>query len=188
MDLPSAQAYLAARVDEFKRCCHAGSPCVFLGAAAFLEYLSKAVVGQDDRGDGYKTFVKDWLSKVRADYRDFAYKDGTKDLPKQMYHVLRCGIVHSFSLIPDNRDRKAGGRDRSIVLCHRAEAVSRGLHHLSPYSTTEISDAALFVAEDFVDDLAALVNIVFAAAAGDSSLEKHILKWLSDFPPISGGY
>jgi len=128
------------------------------------------------------------LSKVHTGYREFRYGCGATDLPEQMYHVLRCGIVHSLSLIPDPQARQSGGRDRPIVLAHRAECAERGLRHLSAYSTQAVPDAVLFVAEDFIDDLDTLLEMVFTEARRDTDLENRMLKWLADYPLITGGY
>jgi hypothetical protein len=164
------------------------SPWVFLCAAALVEYLAKLVEGKDKGAQGYKDFVRNWLAQVHPAYASFKYLCGESDLPEQMYHVLRCGIVHSLSFIPDTVARKKGGRDRSIVLCHRPESLDRSMPHLANYSTSQIPDAAVFVAEDFVDDIAQVVERVFAKATPGSTLEANMMTWLSSYPLLSGGY
>jgi hypothetical protein len=157
-------------------------------SAAFLEYLAKLSDGADTGGPGYKNFVTTWLARVRPAYASFRYRGGQADLPDQMYHVLRCGIVHSLSAIPDARARAKGGRDRSIILCHRAESQQRTMPHLSNYSTPQIPDAAVFVAEDFVDDISSVVEIMFTEAVPGSALERCMDTWLGQYPLLSGGY
>ncbi len=188
MNLNEASTYFRERVNELRRACADGTPWVFLCASAFIEYLSKLVNGEDKGRDGYKKFVKDYLSQANPLYRDFVFKNGQCDLDVQMYYVLRCGIVHSFSLIPDDRARKAHGRDRSIVLCHARERDEHGWKHLMPYPPPEIkstvNDAVLFVAEDFVDDIGKVTELILTEA----NLQGNIEKWLDRHPPITGGF
>jgi hypothetical protein len=188
MDLVQAERYFRDRVKELRRSCEDRTPWVFLSASAMLEYLAKIVNGADKKADGYKSFIRDYFSAVRSEYKDFKYKSGDQDLPIQMYHVLRCGIVHNFSLIPDSTARAKCGRDRSIVLCHKRESDSEGWHHLMPYTSDKVADAALFVAEEFVNDIARVVDFIFGKARKDSALSQNIELWLKNHPPIAGGF
>ncbi len=188
VDLDAAASYFRKGVDGLRSSCKDGAPWVFLSASAFLEYLAKLVEGQDKGRDGYKNFVRNWMNQVRPLYRDFVYKSGEQDLDVQMYHVLRCGIVHNFSLIPDTRARAKGGRDRSIVLCHAEERDKNNWTHLMQYQTSQITDAALFVAEDFVDDIGKVTDMIFTQAATDQKVRDNIEKWLHQYPPITGGF
>jgi hypothetical protein len=182
MDINDAQSYFSARTRELLGICNAGDPWVFVCASTFIEYLAKLVNGRDDGAEGYKKFVTNYLAKVRLEYHTFTYKSGEQDLPVQMYHVLRCGIVHSFSLVPDDRAIRKRGRLRSIVLSHRAS----GDTHLSPFSSANAPDAAIFVAEDFVEDLQKAVTYLFLQAKADAALTSNIRTWLNDYPPIVG--
>lgn len=188
MDFKIASNYFKERIHELSRVCADGTPWVFLSASAFLEYLSKLVNGEDKKHYGYKKFVEDYLSQVRPLYKDFVYKNGAQDLSIQMYHVLRCGIVHSFSLIPDAVARRAGGRDRSIVLCHAKERDEQRWTHLMRYSSPKVADAALFVAEDFVNDIGKVTDLIFQKAANDGILRGNIEKYSLAHPPIIGGF
>ena len=185
MDLLTANQKLNDRLNELRACCATGSPWVFVGASAFLEYLTK-LAGRTG-SQGYKDFVSDELEKVNGFYRSFRYRNGAQDLPTQMYHVLRCGIVHSLSLVPDARAVAAGGRDRSIVLCHAQEARSKKLSHLGNYTGGGL-DAALFVAEDFVDDLQKVTAQLFTSAAQGSAQTATMKAQLQNHPFISAGY
>lgn len=122
MTLDEAHQFLRGRLEEMRPWLPSQGAWVFVCAASFLEYLAKIVDGRDRGARGYKAFIRDWLTRIRLAYRTFRSRSGETDLPTQMYHVLRCGMVHSFSLIPDDRARIKGGRDRSIVLCHRPES------------------------------------------------------------------
>lgn len=75
----------------------------------------------------------------------------SQDLDKQMYHTLRCGIVHNFSLFPDANGLRTGAQIRSIALTYKE---SNDGNHLSNHmGIKNNSDAALFVAEDFINDI-----------------------------------
>ena len=188
MTLSDAHQRFKDRLAELPALYPSGSPWVFLCAAALVEYLAKLVDGSDTGGLGYKNFVRNWLALIRPAYATFSYRSGQSDLPEQMYHVLRCGVVHNLSLIPAPAARAKGGRDRSIVLCHRPEAQQGHLFHLSNYATAEIADAAIFVAEDFVDDIDHVVERVFSAAVPGSTLEINMNRWLNEYPLLRGGY
>lgn len=151
--------------------------------AAFVEYLSKLVYGQDNGALGFKNFVIDYLAKINPLYQNFKYKNGESDLNKQMYHILRCGIVHSFSLVPDKKSIKEGGRLRSIVLAHKKSGQS----HLSAYSSCDAHDAAIFISEDFACDIELVVDHIFGEAKTCPALRRNIETWLSTQPPITGG-
>jgi hypothetical protein len=125
--------------------CKIPSPWIFLCLAAVIDYLSFAAY--PDVKDAWKRYPKFIGKFYPASYRDFKYLSGKQDLPKQMYHVLRNGLVHSFSLVPDTKGKK-WSRPRSIVLAHRVNA--HGKTHLSPYNKQPAPDAAYFVAEDVI--------------------------------------
>jgi hypothetical protein len=191
MKLDAATDYFRARAAELQRTCADGTPWVFLMSSAFLEYLAKLANGKDkskQRRTGYKSFICEYLAEVRPRYRDFEYKSGTKDLPTQMYHILRCGIVHNFSLVPGKEENSSRGRIRSIVLCHAKERDEKKWEHLMNYGTAEINDAALFVAEDFTQDIEKVTELLLSKAKDDGSLRKNVEEWLENHPPIAGGF
>lgn len=130
MNIDGAEKYFTDRIRELSQMCVDRTPWVFVCSAAMIDYLSKLVNGEDKGGTGYKGFIRDYMAKVRPEYKTFTYADGKQDLPLQIYHVFRCGIVHSFSFIPDPQARAKGGRDRSIVISHRHS----GPGHISKYS------------------------------------------------------
>jgi hypothetical protein len=161
------------------------NPIVFVAASAFIEYLSKLFYGRGGPTE-YKKFVRLHLSKANSRYRTFAYRfaDGSmrRDLPLQLYHVLRCGIIHSYSLVPDDVALQKGGRDRSVVLAHRAS----GLVHLSQWFHDD-QPTCVLVAEDFVADIEATVRYMFRRAQVSKALAKRMGRWMKKHPPIQGG-
>jgi hypothetical protein len=149
------------------------SPWPFLCAAVLLEYLAKMAIGPSR--NSYKDFIK---SHMRKEYRQFQFANGEQNLPEQIYHVLRCGIVHSFSLTPDLK-YFPNGRDESIVIAYAGE-------HLKPYSGTDghHTDAVCFVFQDFADDIKAALEKVFDEAVSDATLRARMEQHLNTNPPV----
>jgi len=161
MNILEAKNYFHDLISAAKKYCADHTPLPFVLGACFIDYFSKMVKGKDNGGRGHKGFVKKYMKEVRQEYATFRYSNGVQDLPVQMYHILRCGIVHSFSLIADKSGHKLPfclklcnlrlrnrtvhqqrGRDHSITLCHKDWADRQGLKHLSPYSGPRNLDAA----------------------------------------------
>ena len=187
MVMDKIEAYLRARLDELRCLAQRGDPWVFLCASSFLEYLARLEKGSATKADEYKSFLRKYLYKVCPSYKRFRYSSGASDMADQMYHVLRCGIVHGFSLVADVTAKKHGGRDRSILLAHR----SAGRKHLSAYVNNGVKpkvDAAIFVAEDFVEDIAKLAEFLFDESRKETptagKLRHNMRTWFTDYPPI----
>jgi len=150
--------------------------------ATFIEYLVKLVSGKEDTGrNDYKEFIKNYLYQINPLYRDFKYAIGTTDLPDQMYHVLRCGIVHGFSLIADKTAKKKNGRNRSILIGHRSGQGD--VPHLGLIKTDKY-DAAFFCAEDFAEDIERVIDLIFEQAGKNEKLETRIISWVKTYSPI----
>jgi len=179
MTLQEAKQYFDGHIVALKKMCDDKSPWVFLCASCVIEYLSKlAYVDKHSSGERFEKFIRKYFPKK---YQEFKYKSGDMDLPKQMYHVLRCGLVHSFSFIPDNIGRQKGARDRSLVLSHDEE-------HLSHYSSERAPDACCLNAYKFVEDINSAMNKLFDEAEKHmpekGKLTANIEKWLNEHPPI----
>jgi hypothetical protein len=171
---------------ELEAICSIENPWGFLCLSALIDYLARLANGCNRGRTGYIDFIRNHFPDK---YRNFKYRSGQQDLPEQMYHVLRCGLVHSFSLIPDQSARSKVGRDRSIVLIHECAAKERGLAHLDPYVGPHGRlDAALFVAERFLDDTKTAADALIQKALPGSTLEANILTWFHDYPPIKSGF
>ncbi len=184
-DLAEIESYLYARAAEIKAMVQDGTPWIFLCAASFLDLLTRLANGGRGGRTQYKSFIRTYLSRVNPLYIDFQYASGERDLPEQMYHVLRCGIVHAFSLVPDEKSRDEGGRSRSIVLSHRANNDGP---HLSVFKriAPRPFDAALFNAEDFADDIERVIHLLFHEARSKPELAEHIIAAYLQLPPIVG--
>lgn len=159
------------------------NPFVFLCAAALLESLAGLTTGKDLERQDYVAFVGTWLAEVDPMYRDFDYGGRSgRDLPTQMYLILRCGLVHTFSFVPGLREVKNGARVRAIVMNHRGPSWK----HLEKCKVGG-NVAARLVAEDFVEDLIKLCRLIFRKARKDHALEACILQRIREREPIRGG-
>jgi len=168
--------------------CEDETPWVFLCSSAMLDHLACLVAGKNRGRIGYTNFIRQFMAPHRPAYQDFIYYNGNNDLPDQMYYILRCGLVHNFSFIPDQDSIRRGGRSRSIVLCHQKEAQLEGWHHLIPCSTEKINDGVLLIAEDFIEDISKAIDLVFKNAACDSGLRSRMGSWIKKHPPLAGGF
>lgn len=203
--VPSAEnldywkAYFQDRVGELEPI--NGTVWGFVCACILLEVLTKLVNGKGTekitRAE-YERFIQDWLP---ATYSTFRYakrvriKTGgkttvrDKSLPTQMYCILRCGVVHSYSFVAGELEIRNGGRSRSIWLTSRRGGTAVQAH-LSQFSRDTIlpaiDDAAFFIAEDFLQDISDAIEAVFVKAATDPALRALILKHLREQRPIGG--
>lgn len=174
--------YLNHLIGFMKETSKLGTAMAFIVPCCYIEYLSK-LYNKESNSKSYKKFIQDVLSEINPKYKSFVYKSGDKDLDIQMYHILRCGIVHSFSLYGDKKSKEEGGRDQSIVLGHKD--YDEGAH-LSSFSNEQIKDACLFILEDFIEDLEKATHKLLEIANQKPEIKNNIENWLKDHPFISG--
>lgn len=175
----------------------------FICCSTFVEYIAKMSVDSTSvrqkmvRGvskpadDGvYVTFINQYFP---AKYKNFQYSNqmrmnepwvggstnarSDKCLPYKMYKVLRCGLVHAFSLVDSDSPMTP---PRSIFIEHKDESPSRHLDHKKDAS----HDAALFISEDFAQDILKVTNKLFNKAKNDIVLKKRIVEYYHDYPPV----
>ena len=182
MTLNDIKDYFNERCDEIISLSYRGDPWVFLCGSAMIDYLTNMTTGKSTRLR-YIKFVEDYFGQVNILYKDFTYQSSYKDLPTQMYVILRCGIVHSFSFIPDQQGISNGGRTRSILLAHE----KNGHSHFEPYTHNGM-DSVVFTAEQFAKDIKQAVNLIFKKATADPNLETQILGYVQSHPPILGQF
>jgi hypothetical protein len=176
--------YCLARLDELQPIVEEGNPWGFVCLASFVDFLSKLAEGEDKGGDGYKSLIEVYYPQA---YRDFRYTLTTDRLHVQMYHVFRCGLLHSFSLYPDvAKYTKPGttypGRPRSVLLTHDGlDSTGKKFAHLSLYSDAAAGlDAAILIASDFLSDTRQATADLLSTSATVSTA----MKWVSLCPPV----
>jgi hypothetical protein len=182
MTLTEIKNYFVDRSDEIISLSLRGDPWIFLCGAAMIDYLTNMTTGNSTRTK-YIEFVKDYFSEVNILYKDFQYQNGTTDLPTQMYVILRCGIVHSFSFIPDQQGIANEGRTRSILVAHE----KNGHTHFESYTKNGM-DSVVFTAEQFSKDIKSVVEIIFNKAQTNQQLETEIINYVTNYPPILGQF
>lgn len=196
-DIANAEGYLITHLEALRH--QRGNIWIFLGLATTIDYLAGLERGKRAGRRGYIDFIRNYFPEK---YSDFEYesthrKPGTgilkkgvrskrqmtkKDLPEQMYFIFRCGLVHSFSLVPSLDEIENGGRERSITIHSRVDAERDGKNHLDNFKLTpHVVDSAYFVDEDLLDDVIAVVRKLFA----DKKKHHKIGKMLNLQPFIS---
>lgn len=149
----------------------------FTGAAALIEHGTKLANAGEGGAKNYKDFVKTFGDS----YVNFAYQSGDKDLDVQIYHTFRCGLLHSFSLVADDKGEKKGARDSSIVLCSsRKDAGVTDSLNCTPYTAYD-HDACRLVLEPFVADIGQAIDKLFDNADLDESIKEN---WKTN-PPFN---
>jgi hypothetical protein len=175
--------YYKTLVEDIKEFAYNGQGdlLTFLMCSSYIDFLVKMVYDKESTSNDYKIFIRDFLSKVDIRYKDFSYTIGKKkDLPEQMYHILRCGITHSYSLVPDSKSVTKGGRERSIMLGQRKNNNT----HFTKYDENGY-DTVIFTVEDFAEDLRGVLDKIFLELApNDQQLSRNILSWVNKYPPL----
>ena len=176
--------YCRARLSELESYVEDGTPWGFVCLASYTDFLAKLADGEDMGGDGYKRLVETYFPEA---YRDFCYTDPDETLHYQMYHIFRCGLVHSLSLFPDanrytnpNPSNQYQGRPRSVLLTHDGKTADGTEYpHLSLYSDGEL-DAAVIHASNLYAELKLVTEDVLATPA----TRETAFKWVSLSWPI----
>jgi hypothetical protein len=172
--LADKKNHLLSLVGAIERMEH--TPFPFLCAATMVEYLIQI----SGYGSNYDNFICDHFP---ASYVNFRYVGGQDDLPKQMRYILRNGLVHTFSLFPDAIGQRKGARNRSILITHRAANEGSHLSNVRKISCGMAVDAALFVLEDFCNDIAEVIRKIFTEAATDPRKAQKINdRWIRSPP------
>lgn len=174
--LSAKEQYLLGLVDAIVKM--EPTPFPFLCTATMVEYLMKI----SGYGDKYAKFVSD---NFPSSYKDFQYNNGKKDLPEQMYFILRNGLVHTFSLFPDRKGKSDGGRERAILITHRSSNDGQHLDNITKTSKGFCGDAALFVLEDFCYDISSVIRNIFAEAETNHKTKHKINKNWERSPPAA---
>jgi hypothetical protein len=182
MTIQEVKDYFLARCDELVSLAERGDPWVFLCGSAMIDYLTQMTTSKAGR-IAYIEFVDTYFRQINIKYKEFEFQNGQRDLPTQMYIILRCGIVHKFSFVPNQQGIDNGGRKRSILVAHE----KNGHTHLTAYTKNGI-DSIIFTAEQFSKDIKSVVEVIFSKALNDNLLEAQIKEYASNYPPIMAGF
>lgn len=166
--MEKSHSYIKNHCKALLKTAEQSDPWVFICSASMIEYLTKMT-----GCELYSSFVSTYLSKVDCRYRDFKYIDATQNLPEQMYFVLRNGLIHSFTLKPN---RVNSGKTNSILLSHTDE-------HFSHRMDNNL-DACVLNAYTLVNDLCAVIDIIYESAKTDNDLNEKIKIFWQQNPPL----
>lgn len=174
MTYQQIEAYCLERLSEAKEI---SSPWGFLCVASFVDFLAKLSTNADQKSPGYKQFFSQWFP---SSYVNFTYANGQQDLPEQFYHVLRCGISHSFSFYPDALSISKGGRVRSVLITHDGQDDDGTVYsHLANYTKNGF-DSAILIGGTLCNDLGTVIQNMFV----DSTVQANAEQWVIKHPPI----
>lgn len=136
-------------------------------AAALIEFGAKLSNGGVGGGPNYKAFART-LGTDPSKYTDFTFAGGQQDLEIQMWHVLRCGLLHSFCLMADATGMGAGARHRPFMLASVNDGYTTA-NHVTNY-TEHGRDACLLILEPFVEDIWIAMERIFDDTNKDASV------------------
>jgi len=177
MDHIQIKQYCEARLSEIRKVAQDGTPMGFLCLAAFVDFLAKLAEGKDKKRTGYKDLISNYFPVT---YKNFRFSSDDKDLPDQFYHVFRCGILHGFSLYPDQANRSSKVV-RTIVISHDGKEGGKTYSHLDNY-TDRGFDAAILIADKLCDDINTAIQTMFTY----TSVQANSENWVRKQPPIQG--
>ncbi|MBS1014830.1 hypothetical protein [Acetobacter persici] len=185
-ELEKFKSYMHERFNELERDSR-GTAWDFVGLSVSLDYLAsltkikvkvKVKVKQREElrwqpGREYFTiFINEFFPEA---YSQFTYRNGSNDLPEQMYRTLRCGLAHAFSL-----DGEPGGHGRtgSIMIGH-------GKGNLIPaQKAPPRDDTVILNFIPFINDVRTALNNLIEAARSDPRLKERLLKRIRAQPPL----
>lgn len=207
-DIQAIDRYLKARLDELDSLAQRGDPWVFGACCTFIEMLAKREKECNNNsmdGPRFKNFVKIYLMPSNPLYQDAekelkteatknqnATKQSGKEqakrddpeIAKNLWHILRCGVVHSFSM-------KTNDGEFKIFLGHRKNSESCSSRHLQVINVKDkvknedkTYKALLIMAEDFVEDLRKCTQSIIKKAKKDPSFCRNLEEKFQDNPPF----
>ncbi|MCG0997583.1 hypothetical protein [Acetobacter persici] len=126
-------------------------------------------------------YTFDKISKLFNDrlpkYRIPSYKthDNINDVPEQIYMVMRCGLIHSLSLVPDEKYKEKKKYEKhwrkgSLLLSHKGNHLQ--MMTWSPDG--EPFEACQLDYSSMLDDMQTALDAIFRDAKQDTALSVHI--------------
>nr|WP_128081132.1 hypothetical protein [Acetobacter persici] len=120
-------------------------------------------------------------------YRIPSYKthNNIKDVPEQIYMVMRCGLIHSLSLVPDRtykerKNYKKHWREWSLLLTHKGNH----LQMMTWKPNGQPIEACLLDYSTMLDDMQTALDAIFQDAVNDTALSAHIETFVKENPML----
>lgn len=181
-ELEKFKNYMFERFFELERDSR-GTVWDFVGLSVSLDYLASLTkIKVTDQRTGklkyqsgseyFTSFINRFFPEA---YSQFTYRNGSNDLPEQMYRTLRCGLAHAFSLYGESSGR---GRTGSIMIGH-------GVDNLIPaIKTPPRDDTVILNFTPLIKDVRTALNNLIEAARSDSRLKERLLVRIRAQPPL----
>ncbi|MGE4521810.1 MAG: hypothetical protein AB7D19_04915 [Acetobacter sp.] len=179
-ELEQFKNYMHERFDELERDSR-GTAWDFVGLSVSLDYLAsltkikvktKEKVRWQSGREYFTLFINNFFPGA---YSQFTYRNGSNDLPEQMYCILRCGLAHAFSLYGEPGGH---GRTGSIMIGH-------GEGNLIPaQKAPPRDDSVILNFIPFINDVRTALDSLIEAARSDSQLKDRMLKRIRAQPPL----
>lgn len=196
-DLSHVEKYLNDRLDELADLANRGDPWVFGACSTYIEMLAFRVyysriitrngpTRNQATGADYIELCNGYLYPRRKN-SVIRYSNGDEvKFTDQLYYILRCGVVHTFSMNPTPRNPNTA-KPYSIILGHAQNFKSTKTKHLQKIKIDQASgsaseEAVLIFAEDFVDDLKKCTKKIIQKAKKDCNLRNGILRSFETHP------
>jgi len=177
--LTEVKSYCDSRLGEIRSVIRVSPAFGFVCMAAFVEFLSKLYSGKDGKADGYIDFIRETFPPK---YISCRFNSGDYDLPDQIYKTFRCGMLHAFSLTPDEPNR-GSNKVRTIVISHDGKYGEKQYKHLDKFQENGF-DAVVLIADDFCNDIQLAMNKFLT----DSSYYNKVTGRIKQQPPLSSIY
>ena len=184
--------YLKDRLNELSLLAQGGDPWVFGACSTFIEMMAFRVYYNptNPAAVSHRTYVKfcDEYLYPRRKRTTISFSDGTiVKFNEQIYAILRCGVVHTFSMNPTPRDPNQA-RPYSLFLGHLKNFQGNKSFHLKKVKIDKSDgsckeNAILVLAECFVDDLKACTSKIINKAKKNNTLRTSILQSFKTHPP-----
>ena len=174
------RTYCLDRIEELRSILNGGTAWGFLGAAAFVDFLSRLRFGKATGQTQYKAFICEFFPDHYRGKR-FArthISDEYDTLPSQFYHILRCGVLHSFSLSVDEKSEGKGWTS-SVIISTNGKHGDREYRHLDSFTEGDY-DAIVLIGDELANDLVKTVDRMFDA----EDVRKNSVKWWTKCKPL----
>lgn len=186
-DIINLKRYLNDRIDELEKMSDSTNSenrnsLIFTLCLSYIDFLCCHINDDYTTGKHYKSFVKKYLKKYNFKIDKISFVD--------ILFELRCGCVHNYAIqhYKQNKQKITYISDLRIYLSNRNDAKSDKITHLERVKIDingKTNKAVVLIAEDFVNDLKNITNVICDEIDTNKSLKKRILNAFTRCPPIA---
>lgn len=192
MNISDYQLWINARIEELKTAQRNKNDIDRLNGSIWDFVLMGCLVDVISRinYNNIKSSIKR-TSKLFDDrlpkYREVYYNKPKiiNDVPEQIYMVMRCGLVHSLSLVPNkdymtSKSYENHWRKGSLLLTHRGNHLQMRtrIHNGEPIDACQLDYSTM------LDDMQSALDAIFQDAKQDTTLSDHIETFVRENPTL----